>query len=359
MTEYDTYLAHHGILGQHWGKKNGPPYPLRPGAHSASEKKAGWRKSLDDKREERKKNRQPSEDYLRYKQLKKRKTKTLSNEELEFVNRRRELESGRSGKSTVASGEDYTKKQMMKVGAKVLTSVAVTAAIAGGVIYAKKHGITPETIAKGAMNVTGNLAKQAAKKTSEKAIDTAKEVTKEVGEKAIDTAKEAATKVSEAHKEFRKEVSSTPAAQTYVKTAEKVASTVKEAVKNPSEAASKAVEKVSEVANSEPAREIRKEVASSKPAQEYVKAVDKTVNTVKDAAKTANKAIPKEVKTAAHNTRKKVASSPQARSYVKTVDKLLGKHGKKKTKSVKRYSNDVSRDYAEELLRKNMKALGM
>lgn len=40
-------LAHHGILGQRWGKKNGPPYPLDGSDHSASEKKAGWRKSLD------------------------------------------------------------------------------------------------------------------------------------------------------------------------------------------------------------------------------------------------------------------------------------------------------------------------
>ena len=40
-------LYHHGIAGQKWGKRNGPPYPLSAGAHSASEKKAGWRKSLD------------------------------------------------------------------------------------------------------------------------------------------------------------------------------------------------------------------------------------------------------------------------------------------------------------------------
>ena len=39
-------LYHHGILGQRWGKKNGPPYPIAAGAHSASEKKAGWKKSL-------------------------------------------------------------------------------------------------------------------------------------------------------------------------------------------------------------------------------------------------------------------------------------------------------------------------
>lgn len=42
----DSDLQHHGILGMHWGRRNGPPYPLGSSDHSASEKKAGWRKSL-------------------------------------------------------------------------------------------------------------------------------------------------------------------------------------------------------------------------------------------------------------------------------------------------------------------------
>lgn len=50
--EYGNYLSHHGILGQKWGRKNGPPYPLDASDHSSSERKAGWRKSLSDNKKE-------------------------------------------------------------------------------------------------------------------------------------------------------------------------------------------------------------------------------------------------------------------------------------------------------------------
>lgn len=44
--EDHIYLVHHGIRGQKWGVRNGPPYPLDESDHSLSEKKAGWRGSL-------------------------------------------------------------------------------------------------------------------------------------------------------------------------------------------------------------------------------------------------------------------------------------------------------------------------
>ena len=37
---YSQELYHHGIEGQRWGKRNGPPYPLNSSARSFAERKA-------------------------------------------------------------------------------------------------------------------------------------------------------------------------------------------------------------------------------------------------------------------------------------------------------------------------------
>lgn len=41
MDQFNEELMHHGILGMKLGERNGPPYPLSSGAHSAREKKRG------------------------------------------------------------------------------------------------------------------------------------------------------------------------------------------------------------------------------------------------------------------------------------------------------------------------------
>ena len=38
--EYQRFLMHHGVKGQEWGVRNGPPYPLKPNQRSAAEKEA-------------------------------------------------------------------------------------------------------------------------------------------------------------------------------------------------------------------------------------------------------------------------------------------------------------------------------
>ena len=46
---YNNYLQHHGILGMHWGKKNGPPYPLGYSDHSSAEKSQNPKSVIDGK----------------------------------------------------------------------------------------------------------------------------------------------------------------------------------------------------------------------------------------------------------------------------------------------------------------------
>ncbi len=47
IIRYQDELYHHGVKGQKWGVKNGPPYPLDDSNQSLSEKKAERGKFLD------------------------------------------------------------------------------------------------------------------------------------------------------------------------------------------------------------------------------------------------------------------------------------------------------------------------
>ena len=107
MNPYSTELCHHGILGQRWGRRNGPPYPLDAGDHSASEKKAGWKKSLSEE---------------------KAKIKSMSNEELRQKVYRKNLErqyrhySSKIGDNrTVNDAIDVTRKGLHTLGGAAST----------------------------------------------------------------------------------------------------------------------------------------------------------------------------------------------------------------------------------------------
>lgn len=77
------YLQHHGILGQKWGRKQGPPYPLDASDHSAAEKKAGWRQSLEENR-----------DKVKAKISEMKETSAQRKADKEYAERRKIIESG-------------------------------------------------------------------------------------------------------------------------------------------------------------------------------------------------------------------------------------------------------------------------
>lgn len=113
MAELDMndFLAHHGIKGQKWGVKNGPPYPL------------------EDKEELKRR----KSDYKR--------RRTLTNAELESRVRRYKLEKEyrELAAEDFAPGEAYAKSILKDVGKRALTTIIVGATLYGAKAYVTKH----------------------------------------------------------------------------------------------------------------------------------------------------------------------------------------------------------------------------
>lgn len=147
----DYYLQHHGILGMHWGFRNGPPYPLGFGKHSASEKKAGWTKSLDGGSDPAKKkpaapeasvgnqqqSREPSinmrGDVL--KNARREDVHSLSNQQLREYNERLRLE---NDFKNLTEKKHEGKKYIKDLGKRAFEGIVVATAITIGANYVKK-----------------------------------------------------------------------------------------------------------------------------------------------------------------------------------------------------------------------------
>ena len=182
----ELYLAHHGIKGQRWGIRR---YQNPDGSLTEAGRKRF----------------RGSEDYTRAKVLKKKGINNLTNEEFRFLNERLQLE--QDYKKYTTKGESYAKKVMIETGAKVISTVAVSAiAYAGAKYVAKKYNITPETVAKGAVDLTGRFASTLAKESAKAASSVVKEGTKTAGAAVKEGAKTAGAAVKEGTKTAMKDI---------------------------------------------------------------------------------------------------------------------------------------------------------
>lgn len=134
------FLTHHGILGMRWGKRNGPPYPLDGSDHSAEERKIGWRKSLDGKKNKQLYDRNEAENARKRYWKKK------------GLSEKKALEKAKINSKNSESDKNDQKKET-KINKKLLIGAGITvgALAAAGVIYYNREYV--DKIIKSGMSI--------------------------------------------------------------------------------------------------------------------------------------------------------------------------------------------------------------
>lgn len=135
---YNSYLAHHGIKGMHWGKRNGPPYPLGYSSHTAEQKQKNPKALIDGNE-----NTNPKKFKFKNQNGSKKKTDTRDNLEIDkdarFLS---SLPKGTKLNKTAKSNAKKTKfknDEIHKNTKKILIATAAAAGIGAGIYLAYKY----------------------------------------------------------------------------------------------------------------------------------------------------------------------------------------------------------------------------
>lgn len=141
----DYELYHYGILGQKWGSRNGPPYPLPASKHSASEKKAGWRKSLTKGRANDAAQRKSHPDHNK---INNKKAKDMSDQELRTALERRRMENEYERDRSSNSKGNAALKTIKRTTEVITTVTALATAVKTAAPYVKKGSELAEKVLK-------------------------------------------------------------------------------------------------------------------------------------------------------------------------------------------------------------------
>ena len=157
MNDVTLCLVHHGIMGMHWGEKNGPPYPLVTRTHNLRNKEERSKLSETNFTKEQPKKIDKSPNF--YDKVKSKvKNPYKTGKDTTTDNVKKPSEPTKSTKSTKSTEDNVNKKETktsstdngkkidkekIKTAAKIVGAVAATAAITAGVafIVSGKSGI--------------------------------------------------------------------------------------------------------------------------------------------------------------------------------------------------------------------------